>query len=186
MKKFALALVHYPIYDRYGRISVTNITNFDIHDIARLTRTYNLCSYYVVHPYESQRKIASRIIEYWTKGKGSQINPDRKEALNLVKVVESIEQAKEDLKNWFGYSPFLVYTDARPLKGFISYSQLRRKLKTSRRPGLLILGTGWGIAWEEIQKGDIFLEPIGHTSDYNHLSVRAACAIILDRIFRLK
>ncbi|MCR4428890.1 MAG: RNA methyltransferase [Caldiserica bacterium] len=186
MNKLALALVHYPIYDRCGGISVTNITNFDIHDIARLARTYDLFSYYIVHPYESQRKIALRIIEYWTGGKGSQINPDRKEALKLVKVVETLQQAKDDLELAFGLPPFSVYTDARTVKPFLSYSQLKRKILVSKRPGLLVLGTGWGISREEIEKGDFFLEPIAHTSDYNHLSVRTACAIMLDRIFRLK
>ena len=31
-------------------------------------------------------------------------------------------------------------------------------------------------------RADYFLEPIKGPTDYNHLSVRAACAIMLDRI----
>lgn len=186
MIKLAIALIHYPIYDRYGRVSCTNITNFDIHDIARLARTFNLCAYYIAHPFPSQREIATKIIQYWTSGKGAQLNPDRREALQLVKVVSSLEEAKEDLKKQFGRCPYTVYTDARPLRSYISYPKLKQKIKRSKSPGILVLGTGWGIAKEEIEKADYFLEPIAHTSDYNHLSVRSAVSIILDRLFRTK
>lgn len=186
MIKLAIALIHFPIYNRTGRVSCTNITNFDIHDIARLARTHNLSGYYVVHPFESQREIALRIIKYWTSGKGAQINPDRAEALKIVKVAGTLQEVKDDLKDKFGRPPYTVYTDARPLRDFISPSQLRRKIRTSKRPGLLVLGTGWGIVKEEIERGDYFLEPIAHTSDYNHLSVRTAASIILDRIFKLR
>jgi hypothetical protein len=186
MIKLAIALIHFPIYDRNGRVSCTNITNFDIHDIARLARTYGLCAYYIVHPFPSQREVAQKIIQYWTSGKGGLLNPDRKEALTLVKVTSTLDEAKEDLRDQFGRWPYTVYTDARPLRNYVSYSRLRQKIRRSKSPGILVLGTGWGIAREEVEKADFFLEPIAHTSDYNHLSVRSAASIILDRIFRLK
>ena len=37
-----VALVHWPIRDRAGNIVCTNVTNFDIHDIARASRTYGV------------------------------------------------------------------------------------------------------------------------------------------------
>ena len=186
MVKLAICLVHFPIYDRKGNKTCTNITTFDIHDIARLARTYNLCRHYIAHPFRSQREIAFRIIQYWTAGKGGELNHDRSEALRLVRVVPSLEDAQEDLKERFGAPPYSVYTDARPLRVSISYSQFKRKIRRSKRPGILIFGTGWGIVRDEIERGDFFLEPVGHTSDYNHLSVRSAASIILDRIFRLR
>jgi hypothetical protein len=49
---------------------------------------------------------------------------------------------------------------------------------------LLLFGTGWGLAPELIRQADVRLEPIrgAPSSTYNHLSVRAACAITLDRL----
>ena len=49
-------------------------------------------------------------------------------------------------------------------------------------PYMLMLGTGWGMSAELLARADYFLEPIKGPTDYNHLSVRAACAIMLDRI----
>ena len=48
---------------------------------------------------------------------------------------------------------------------------------------LLLFGTGWGMTNEVMNKADLILEPIRGKAEYNHLSVRAAVAIILDRLF---
>jgi tRNA (guanine37-N1)-methyltransferase len=50
------------------------------------------------------------------------------------------------------------------------------------RPFLLLFGTGHGLAQEVLERADLALPPI-RPGSYNHLSVRAACAIILDRLF---
>jgi hypothetical protein len=47
---------------------------------------------------------------------------------------------------------------------------------------LLLLGTGWGLAAEVLDRVDDVLEPIAGAGPYNHLSVRAAAAIMLDRL----
>lgn len=49
-------------------------------------------------------------------------------------------------------------------------------------PLVLVLGTGWGLVEEILEKADVILEPIRGMGDYNHLSVRAAAAIMLDRL----
>ena len=41
-RKLAIGLVHYPINDRSGKVIATNITNFDIHDIARAARVFDV------------------------------------------------------------------------------------------------------------------------------------------------
>jgi hypothetical protein len=48
---------------------------------------------------------------------------------------------------------------------------------------LLMFGTGWGMSEELLARADYFLAPIDGPTPYNHLSVRSACAIILDRLF---
>ena len=49
---------------------------------------------------------------------------------------------------------------------------------------LVVFGTGWGLAPEVIRSADAILEPIRASIEtrYNHLSVRSACAITLDRL----
>ncbi len=47
---------------------------------------------------------------------------------------------------------------------------------------LILFGTAWGIAKEVIEQADYILAPIQGNSNYNHLSVRSAAAIVLDRL----
>jgi hypothetical protein len=47
---------------------------------------------------------------------------------------------------------------------------------------VLVFGTGWGLTEEVLGRADDLLEPILGTGAYNHLSVRSAAAIILDRL----
>jgi hypothetical protein len=49
-------------------------------------------------------------------------------------------------------------------------------------PILLLFGTGYGMTKETMEKFDFILEPIYGAGEYNHLSVRSAAAIILDRL----
>jgi hypothetical protein len=50
------------------------------------------------------------------------------------------------------------------------------------QPYLLVFGTAWGLAEPFISEADYILEPISGRTDYNHLSVRSAAGIILDRL----
>jgi tRNA (guanine37-N1)-methyltransferase len=46
----------------------------------------------------------------------------------------------------------------------------------------LIFGTGHGLAEEVLSKMDGIVRPLRYLDDYNHLSVRSAVAIIVDRL----
>jgi len=48
---------------------------------------------------------------------------------------------------------------------------------------MVLFGTAWGIADELLERADCVLAPILGVSHYNHLSVRGAAAITLDRLF---
>ena len=50
------------------------------------------------------------------------------------------------------------------------------------RPIYLIFGTGWGLTEEMVKSCDYILEPVWGRGDFNHLSVRSAASIILDRL----
>ena len=47
---------------------------------------------------------------------------------------------------------------------------------------VLIFSTAWGLDQAVIDEADYVLAPISGISDYNHLSVRSAAAITLDRL----
>lgn len=177
-----LGLVHYPIYNKNGEVITTAITNFDIHDIARTSRTYDIKQYFIIHPLESQAVLARDIIDYWQNGYGSEYNPDRKEAFSILNLVADIDNAIEHIKNIEGEDPIIVTTDARRFPNTVSYFQVREDITHGTKPYLLLFGTGWGIEKSVMEKFDYILEPIYGPCDYNHLPVRAAVAIILDRL----
>jgi hypothetical protein len=47
---------------------------------------------------------------------------------------------------------------------------------------MLLFGTGFGMAPSMLERTDLALAPVLGPEDYNHLSVRAAAGIILDRL----
>lgn len=174
-------LVHYPVLDREGRTVAVSLTNLDVHDIARSARTYGLGGYYAVTPLEDQRELLHGIVSHWTDGPGKRGNPDRDRALSLVRGCGSVEEAVEDIATRTGQRPLVVATTARapqrdvPGMGFTALAQCLRE-----RPVLLLFGTGHGLSPE--LTCDAFAPPLRWHGGYNHLSVRAAVAIMLDRI----
>ena len=180
--KVYVGLVHYPIYNRNMDIVATAVTNFDVHDLARTCRTYDVARYFVIHPHESQARLVQDIIGYWRDGYGSEYNPDRKEAFQVLELAASIEEACKRIEEAEGQRPLIVTTDARVYPNSISYRQMRSKLQQDSQPWLILFGTGWGIEAETMSRFDAILEPIYGPGEYNHLPVRSAVAIILDRL----
>lgn len=178
------ALVHYPVKDRAGQTVTTAVTNLDVHDIARSARTFGIARYYVVTPIEAQHALVARIIEHWTHGAGLRRIPERHVALALCESVPSVEQVVADIERREGVAPALIATAARPspARPIATFGECRERLRAADRPHLILFGTGHGLADSLLQRADILLEPIAGRSDYNHLSVRAAAAIILDRL----
>ena len=172
-----VALVHHPVYDKNRRVVATALTNLDLHDIARSVRTFGLRGYFVVHPVEAQRTLARRIVGHW-EGEGGQKNDFRRMALERIRVVSSLEEARAEVARAAGRAPLTVATAARPAPGVVGYHELSHE-----GPLLLVLGTGWGLTDELMAGCDARLAPLQAGSDYNHLSVRSACAIILDRLY---
>ena len=76
------ALVHYPVVDRTGQVIAAALTNLDLHDLARLARTYGMGGVYVVTPLEDQQEFARRIVSHWTTGPGAEHIPDRRRPCN--------------------------------------------------------------------------------------------------------
>lgn len=183
MSRVALALVHHPVLDRAGEIVTTAITNLDLHDMARSARTYGASDLFIVHPIEAQRLLASRIQSHWVDGSGKRRIPDRAAAMDGLRIVPSIEDAYAALG---GRDAISLWTTAAAARGpaVTGWPEARPLVEASDRPILILFGTGWGLSNELVASADVRLAPIrarGETG-YNHLSVRAACAITLDRL----
>ncbi len=179
-----LALVHYPVYDKNRREVTTCITNLDLHDMARCATTYGARGLYVVTPMASQREYASRLMAHWLEGGGSRYNPHRKKALQTVKVVADLQDALKEVHDTWGKEPETVATGAGGAKNCISHGRLRKIIfeHSGKIPYIIIFGTGWGLTEKVIEDVDYVLEPIVGATEYNHLSVRCAAAITLDRL----
>lgn len=184
--KLAVALLHYPVYDKNRRIVATAVTNLDLHDIARLARTFGLVRYYVVTPHPEQQELALRISRHWQEGWGAQYNPKRKAALDLMTVTASLEDALADMEREFGGPVRTIATGAKGSPRGISYGEMSGLLKKEGTNYLLLLGTGWGVTEDVLAGADYVLAPIIGRGEYNHLSVRSAASIIVDRLCGVK
>jgi hypothetical protein len=174
--------VHYPVYNKLREVVTTALTNLDLHDIARSSRTFGLDRFYIVTPSHHQQELAQRITGHWQEGWGAAYNPDRKEALDIVRVCDTLADARADFQSGFAAPVRTVITGAANRTGSISCRAFRQMLDNPETPFLLLLGTGWGLTEACFDAADHILEPIEGAGTYNHLSVRSAAAIMLDRL----
>jgi hypothetical protein len=180
-----LGLVHHPIKNKLGELVTTSVTNLDIHDIARSCRTFGVKKYFIVTPFVAQRELVDSILGHWEQDKANAYNPDRQDALSIALAVDSIETAIERITELEGQRPMIAVTGAN----FDSFDgdvlQLTKKIEESSMPCFLLFGTGWGLHPNALLKADFKLSPINskNSDGYNHLSVRSAVAIYLDRLF---
>lgn len=184
MNRLNLALLHYPVVDRHDNLYTTAITNIDVHDIARSSCTYGLSQYYLVSPILAQRELALGIANFWISGSGHRRNKDRARAMTLVDVQSTFQECIDRESEITGTKPLLIATSAKICEHkTIDYAQGQALIK-SHKSTIVIFGTGYGLAPEILEQADYLLEPIYGADDYNHLSVRSAAAIILDRLSR--
>jgi hypothetical protein len=182
MADLFIALLHHPMLDKNGQIVTTALTNMDIHDIARTARTYGVARFYVATPVLALRALADKIIEHWATGFGSTYNVTRKDALSIVALESDLDGVILAIEHATKQRPRIVVTSAREGGARVTFAELRAEIAAASEPYLLVFGTGWGLSPEVIAVADRYLEPIGGVTDYNHLSVRSAAAIVLDRL----
>jgi len=186
-----LCLLHHPVLDKAGKTSTVSLTNLDIHDMCRVSRTYELGGVLLATPLDDQRELGQRLLDHWTEGAGGRANPDRAQALRLGRMVTGLDEALDWVSTQTGMAPKLVATCARtgyrPARGrkersidFTPPGVVRAWLKES--PVLLVLGTGHGLAPEVLARAQAIVTPVRGFSAYNHLPVRSAAAILVDRL----
>lgn len=181
MTTLHIGLVHYPVLGKDNTVVTSAITNLDIHDIARTAKTYGAENYHLIHPIAEQRELVARICNHWTDGSSSRRIPRRKEALALVRTHVALEDCyaslggRENIEVWV--------TAARAHGETTSFADARARFAAAKKPVLILFGTSWGLTPELVASADVAVEPIrGRSADFWHLSVRAAAAIILDRV----
>jgi hypothetical protein len=183
MRPLSIALVHHPVKDARGETVTSTLTTMDVHDCARSARTFGCDAFYIVHPIPAQQALAHRIVEHWTHGSSAKRIPDRKDALATVRVVGTIDEARaasghgrEEAEIWVTAARTL------PHPRTLGWADARAALRHEGPPVLLLFGTSWGLADDVVAGASVLLEPIRGAGEWNHLSVRAACAIALDRL----
>ena len=182
-----LALLHHPVLDRHGNVSTTALTNVDLHDLARSARTYGVERFFVVTPIELQQELIRRVLHHWTQGTGAARIPTRADAMSRVELQPDLEATIHRVSELAGAAPLVVATGAGFRQEVISAAELRQHATRLGRPALILLGTGHGLAPSAVERADIRLPAIDgppSAGGYNHLSVRSAGAILLDRLCR--
>jgi hypothetical protein len=181
-----VGLVHYPVMNKNRETIGSAVTNLDLHDIARAAKTYGVDTLYVVTPYQDQQKLFQEVLDHWLTGHGARYNPKRGEALSLVHICNDLEQLFAVVTEKWGQRPTVLSTCAQERHSLVwPVDTVRLKLAEGQQ-FLILFGTAWGLTPEVIEAGDGILTPITGTGDYNHLSVRSAAAIILDRLLGKK
>ena len=181
MTTLNIALIHHPVVNKKNEIIGSAVTNLDIHDIARTAKTYGVSRYFITTPYKDQQQLVGELLAHWQTGHGATYNPARKEALSIVQLADSFEEVLTTLTKQYGKRPLVVGTSALLRDNTLGYHKLGQKIKDGE-PVLLLFGTAHGLAPEIVQLADATLPPIKGGTEYNHLSVRSAASIIIDRL----
>jgi hypothetical protein len=176
-----VALVHYPVTNRNGETIGSAVTNLDLHDIARAGKTYGIGTYWVITPFKEQQELAGQIVGHWTKGYGGTVNPDRSNALSIISICSNLAEAVAGATEKFGEKPLILATCAKLQTDTVAYAKVRERIHQGV-PLLLLFGTAWGLSPEILAMVDGVLPPLCGTTEFNHLSVRSAASIIMDRL----
>jgi tRNA (guanine37-N1)-methyltransferase len=180
---FSLALIHYPILGKSGETITGSVTTIDVHDLARIGKTYGARAVYVVTPVEDQRRVVERIREHWMEGDVlREIDGRRTEALDILKVVTSIEAMTAEAKRSSGKKIRILATSAVEKPESLSADEWLLSVNPDEE-WIVLFGTAYGLAPELLERADALLKPIVGAGEFNHLPVRGASAIISDWLF---
>lgn len=178
-----VALLHNQVLVSQGIEGSTSVTSIDIHDLARSAKTFGVKQVFIVTSLIDQQKIVKTLLDFWQKGAGIEYNQSRHKAVKQVKLQTTLDAVIEDITAIEGKRPLVITTSAqtslRESKS-IGFDD-QQKVWNLERPVLLVFGTGQGLAPSVFEAADFTLIPVHGFSDYNHLSVRSAAAIVLDR-----
>lgn len=177
-----VALMHdQVVVNGEGLVGTSSVASLDIHDIARSSRTYGIKRYFLVTPLKDQQEIVKTFLGFW-KEAGISYNENRADAISVVALHAQLEESIQAIEEETGKKPLIIATSARSYEGIPAISYYDQAVVWAHdRPVLFLFGTARGLSRELIERCDYLLGPLDGLSDFNHLSVRSAVAIILDR-----
>jgi tRNA (guanine37-N1)-methyltransferase len=183
LPKHYAVVMYTDILVKHNDSGTTSIKSLDLHDIARSAISYGIEKLFIVTPLIDQQKIATEFLSFWTEKTGRTYNHKRFEAISRVVLCHSFTEVIEQITALEKKKPIKIATSAKPkaeLCPVVDYHD-QGKIFQKQKPILLIFGTGQGLSPELIKNCDYCLIPVGGLTAYNHLSVRAAAAIVFDR-----
>ena len=97
------------------------------------------------------------------------------------RVASTFEDACKDIENEYKKQLVTIGTSAKETGNSASIVKLKEEIN-NENPYIMAFGTAWGLSEGFIENCDMILEPIKGQGKFNHLSVRSAVSIYLDRI----
>ena len=164
------------------RVGTSSVTSFDLHDISRSSMTYGLKNYFIVTPLKDQQQIVNTLLDFWNMPVGISYNKHRHQAVSRVRLQNNLDEVIAAITEQEGQAPIIIATSARSVSHIQKITYYDQSIVwQSGRPVLFLFGTAKGIAPHVVEKCDYLLGPIQGFTDFNHLSVRSAAAVIFDR-----
>jgi tRNA (guanine37-N1)-methyltransferase len=176
--RLTVALVHHPVIDRRGDEIASTVDHFDVMDASRLSLAYPMRRLYVVTPVPAQRDLVERLIRHGTQAAG---RDELRGEFSKTAWAPDLDAVIAEHERELGVVPTVVATSARGSTRDIGFGALRERLRGGEA-FLLLLGKAWGLAPWVLEAADLQLEPIDAGTGFNHLSVRSAMAIAVDRL----
>jgi tRNA (guanine37-N1)-methyltransferase len=165
-----------------SRTGHTSVASIDIHDLARSCKTYGIKNFFIVTQLEDQFKIVSTFFEFWHSKRGQDYNLSRYNAIESVILSKSFDAVLGKIKEQENADPIIITTSAKTHGKGVKIDYFSQGLVwKENRPVVIVFGTGQGLSDEIMDQSNFILTPVKGLTDYNHLSVRSAAAIILDR-----
>ncbi len=174
----AVALVHHPVRDRNGDEIAASVDWVDFFDAGRVTLVYGVTPLIVVHPAEAQKALVHRLIAH---GTSEARDADTRGRFDHARVVDTLDEAIACASATFGRPVTVVATTARPGPDRLTVSALAARIGEGE-PVLLLFGKASGLTDAVLASADAVLEPVSGGTGFDHLPVRGAFAIVLDRL----
>lgn len=176
ISKLSVAIVHHPCLNKNGDEVCATVSEYDVFDASRLSLAYPIHRMYIVNNQPAQRELVFRLLKH---GNDCSSRADERGVFSKTMWAADLSAVRAEFE---GPPPVVVATSARAPSNvsIVSFSRVRELLQDHRV--ILVVGKAWGLAQSVLNEADFVLEPIDAGTGYNHLSVRSALAILIDRL----
>ncbi len=169
----SVAIVHHPCLNKNGAEICATVSEYDVFDASRLSLAYPLRHLYIINHEPAQRDLVARLLKH-----GTDSRPDARGVFSKTVWAPDLTTIRSAIDA--SSPPIVVATSARSSPSNVSFSYVRKLMH--QQHVILLVGKAWGLAQSVIDEADFLLEPIDAGTGYNHLSVRSALAILIDRL----